>query len=265
MLLAKNKRIRQAAAILETGNLLFLKLLLRNPREARRYPAEVFRAYLALAGRDRWACRPVFDVLPSADPPPRITLEHVRDETILTPLEQLACLALITRALEPECIFEIGTFRGRTALNFALNSPAHCRVYTLDLPPGGQEPALESASAADRRIIGESEPGRDYRGKDVEGKIEQLLGDSQSFDFSPWSGKVDLVYVDGAHHYEAVRSDTDNALRMLRPGGYLLWDEFGNYGDYNDITRAVLDALGADAVVQIENTQLGVYRKPWRD
>ena len=41
-----------------------------------------------------------------------------------------------TRALEPTCIFEIGTFRGRTAMNFALNSPETCRVFTLDLPPG---------------------------------------------------------------------------------------------------------------------------------
>jgi predicted O-methyltransferase YrrM len=36
----------------------------------------------------------------------------------------------VTRALAPGIIFEIGTFRGRAALNFALNSPEHCRVFT---------------------------------------------------------------------------------------------------------------------------------------
>ncbi len=261
MLLVKNKRIRQIAAVLEAGNLLMLKLLLRNPRQVRRYPAEAFRAYLGLAGHDRWACRSIFDVIRSRGPI-RIELEHVHDDTILTPLEQLACLALISRAMEPETIFEIGTFRGRTAMNFALNSPDHCRIYTLDLPPGQREETQLPAGQADRTIMGASDPGRLYRGTDVEGKITQLFGDSQTFDFSPWEGKIDLVYVDGAHHYDAVRRDTGNALRIVRPGGCVLWDEFGNYGDYNDVTRAVLDELGADSVIQVENTQLGVYQRP---
>jgi len=178
------------------------------------------------------------------------------------PPDGIACLALITSALQPQSIFEIGTFRGRTALNFALNAPKDCRIFTLDLPPEAKQGAMELTGQADRKIIAAAEPGRDYRGNDVESRITQILADSQTFDFSPWTGKVDLVYVDGAHHYEAVRSDTENALRMVRPGGYILWDEFGNFGDYNDITRAVLDLLGPESVVQVENTQLGVFRKP---
>jgi hypothetical protein len=49
---------------------------------------------------------------------------------------------------------------------------------------------------------------------------------------------------------------------MMSPGGYALWDEFCNYGDYNDVTRAVLDVVPKGEVIQIENTQLAVYRKP---
>jgi predicted O-methyltransferase YrrM len=261
MLMSRNKRVRQVAALLQTGNLLFFKLLFKNPSRARMYPAEVFRAYLGLAGGDRWRCTAIFDVLPPVQGPLRIQLEHLPDPTILTPLEQLACLALIARALRPRAIFEIGTFRGRTALNFALNAPESCTVFTLDLPPEDKASAMGGAGLADRKIISAAEPGSAYRGAPEQAKIEQLFGDSQSFDFSPWHGKIDLVYVDGAHHYDAVRSDTENALKMVRPGGYVLWDEFGNFGDYNDVTRAVIDRLGADSIVQVENTQLGVYRK----
>ncbi len=48
---------------------------------------------------------------------------------------------------------------------------------------------------------------------------------------------------------------------MLKPGGYALWDEFCNYGDYNDVTRAVLDTVPDGEVVHVANTQLAVYRR----
>lgn len=59
-----------------------------------------------------------------------------------------------------------------------------------------------------------------------------------------------------------MRSDTRNALAMLRPGGVVIWDEFANYGDYHDVTRAVLDEVPADKIVQIAHTQLAAYRMP---
>jgi hypothetical protein len=49
VLLTSNKRLRQIAGLLETGNLLFLRLLLRNRAAAAVYPGEVYRTYLALA------------------------------------------------------------------------------------------------------------------------------------------------------------------------------------------------------------------------
>jgi predicted O-methyltransferase YrrM len=158
-------------------------------------------------------------------------------------------------------IFELGTFRGRTALNFALNSPTDCRVFTLDLDPNGRNAVIDRVNAADASIIQASETGRDYRGSDVEHKIEQLYGDSTRFDFRPFSGQVDLVFVDGGHDYEVVRSDTRNALAMVRPGGLVVWHDFANYGDYYDVIRAVFDEVPRDEVYQIANTQLAVFRK----
>lgn len=261
MLLSSNKRLRQIAGLLETGNLLFLRLLLKNRAAAAVFPGEVYRTYLALAREGPWPCRSIFEILPEAGRV-RAEIEHIPSDVILTPLEQLACLVLLTKALRPTTIFEIGTFRGRTALNFALNAPPDARVFTLDLPPDDRMDAATRTNFSDARIISESRTGRDYHGSDVEGKIVQLYGDSSTFDFSPYFGKVDLVYVDGAHDYDAVRIDSENAIRMLRPGGYALWDEFCNYGDYNDVTRAVIDTVPKGQVVHVANTQLAVYRKP---
>ena len=258
MLLSRHKTLRQAFGLLETGNLLLLKLMLRNRSAAAVYPGEIYRSYLALAKEEHWPCRSVFEVLPKAGRV-RAQIEHIPSETIGTPLEQLACLALVTKAIDARAVFEIGTFRGRTALNFALNASDDATVYTMDLPPDDRDGPSRRTHTSDARIISDSQTGSDYRGSDVEQKIVQLYGDSASFDFSPYYGKMDLVYVDGAHDYEAVKRDSENALRMLRPGGYALWDEFCNYGDYHDVTRAVLDTVPTGEVVQIENTQLAVY------
>jgi predicted O-methyltransferase YrrM len=260
MLLSRNKRLRQIAGLLETGNFLFLRLLLKNRAAAAVYPGEIYRTYMAHAREGQWSCRSIFEILPSTQRV-RAQIEHIPSRVIATPLEQLACLALLTKASEPEAVFEIGTFRGRTALNFALNAPAEARIYTLDLPPDDRESARTRTNSSDANIITESQTGCEYRGSDVEHKITQLYGDSSSFDFSPYFGKMDLVYVDGAHHYDAVKRDSENAIRMVRDGGYVLWDEFCNYGDYNDVTRAVMDTVPKGEVVQVANTQLALYRK----
>lgn len=261
MLLHKNKTLRQLVGVLETANLLSLKLLLKNPASLRLFPGKVFRDYMSLAGRDRWVSKTIFDIFPSVSGT-RITLEHLDGGGVFTPLDELAYMALVARALNPIRVFEIGTFRGRTALNFAYNTPDDSRIYTLDLPVEERAAAATAAGLADRGIIAESLTGIDYRGKDAAHKIEQLYGDSTKFDFSPYYDQIDLVFVDGAHYYDCVISDTRNALRMARAGGYIMWHDFANYGDYNDVTRAVLELLPGEDIVQIENSQLAIYRKP---
>lgn len=259
MLLIKNRKIRQLFGVLETMNFLGLKLWLKNPSDARLFPGEVFRVYMNLVQADRWTSKSVFAAIPELTSKlGRVVIEYLPGEGVATPPDALLYLALVTQAVAPKLIFEIGTYRGRTALNFALNSPHDCRVLTLDLPPA-IEPAARM-NVADASLVRTRNVGADYRGKDVSYKIEQLYGDSLKFDFDPYAGQVDLVFVDGAHHYAAVRSDTKNALRMVRRGGVILWDDFANYGEYNDVTRAILDSLPASEIVQIASTQLAFYR-----
>ncbi|HVH17789.1 MAG TPA: class I SAM-dependent methyltransferase [Myxococcota bacterium] len=263
MLLWRSKRLRQIAGFLETASFLSLKLMWKRPDKGRRFPGIVFRDYMALVGQERWRSQRIFELFPELkEKPQRIVLEHFPSFGIQNALDALGYLALICVAIRPKTVFEFGTFRGRTALNFALNTPDGCRVFTLDIPKGDRDERMSQVNAADRWIMAQSETGIDYQGRDVTHKIEQLFGDSQSFDFRPFFGQIDLVFVDGGHDYEVARSDTRNALEMLSPGGVIVWDEFANYGDYHDVTRAVLDELSADEVVQIANSELAVYRKP---
>ena len=108
-------------------------------------------------------------------------------------------LAALCRSLGCETFFEIGTNRGRTAWTVARNNPK-MELYTLDLPSAEavDEAALELLPS-DRGFVASWDVGRAFNGTPEEPRIQQLFGDSATFDFSPYWGKVDLVFVDGAH------------------------------------------------------------------
>lgn len=261
MFLIRNKRIRLIFGALETLNYLGLKLWFKNPARASSYSGKVFREYMSLVGRDKWISRPLEQIIPEMEGC-RIVLEHLPGDGIYNPIDELAYLALITATVRPKSIFEIGTFRGRTALNFALNSPPECIVYTLDLPPHERTQVIQRSCPADAALIGNRETGLHFKGRPEGDKIRQLHGDSVRFDFKPFHGAIDLTFIDGAHDFETAMSDSKNALKITAPGGLILWHDFGNYGDYNDVTRAVLELLPFEEVIQIENSQLAIYRKP---
>lgn len=152
-------------------------------------------------------------------------------------LLELTILNSLVAARSPRRIFEIGTFDGRTAMNFAANAPEDAVVYTLDLPStGGPELAVH---ADDEQFIARSQGGaRGRRLLDApeSARVTQLQGDSATFDYSPYAGRMDMVFVDGAHSYEYVMSDSRKALEMAAPGALMVWHD---YGEWEGVTRAL--------------------------
>ncbi|NWF93027.1 MAG: class I SAM-dependent methyltransferase [Syntrophaceae bacterium] len=130
-------------------------------------------------------------------------------------------LALLGRVLSPKIVFEIGTLQGYTALLFALNTPRDTIIYTLDLPPDDLcSPSLPTTIIDDAHITAHAHSTEYlYRDHPAGTKVRQLYGDSAQFDFTPYHEKVDLFFIDGAHSYEYVRSDSLNALVCTRRGG----------------------------------------------
>lgn len=139
-------------------------------------------------------------------------------------------LSLICQLLQPKQVFEIGTGGGFTTLHLALNTPLDCKIYSLDL--GGHPTSRPRLSRADRKIreIFSPDNGYAFNNMDVASKITTLFGDSASFDYSEFYEKIDFFFIDGAHSYEGVRSDSLNALKCCHPGSVIAWHDFGRVG-----------------------------------
>ncbi len=158
---------------------------------------------------------------------------------------ELYVLNCAVRACNPRFLFEIGTFDGRTLLNLVANSPALERAYSLDLPRETIDATALPIHRHDRSYIDKPRSGeRIYRPEHAElrARIELLSGDSATFDYTPYAGRIDFVFVDGSHEYAYVLNDSRRALTLLGPsGGFVVWHDFGQW---HGVTQA-LDELRA--------------------
>lgn len=133
---------------------------------------------------------------------------------------ELIVIAGLARAARPARLFEIGTLGGRTTVNLLANAGPDAEVFTLDLV------AVDSSTAPLVRL------GAGQR-------ITPLVGDSMHFDFTPYEGSIDLVFVDANHEYDYVLSDSHHAQRLIgAQGGIILWHDYGTW-DWPGSTHAL--------------------------
>ena len=148
-------------------------------------------------------------------------------------LLELLLLARLVRERQPKTIFEIGTFNGRTTRVLAENAAPDARVFTLDLP--AEQASQIRVVHKERVFVEKPVSGTLSAGSPVAPKVSQLLGDSATFDFSPY--QIDMAFIDGSHAMEYVMNDSHKCLGMLREGrGTLVWHD---YGEWEGVTRAL--------------------------
>lgn len=150
---------------------------------------------------------------------------------------ELITICRLVRASSPAELFEFGTFDGRTTLNLAVNAPAGARVRTLDLPREYVGSSVAPIHSHEVQYADKDVSGARFLGSDAASRIVQLFGDSGSFDFAPYYGIMDFVFVDASHTYEYVINDSLHALRMLREGrGNIVWHD---YSRWDGVTRGL--------------------------
>jgi hypothetical protein len=178
-------------------------------------------------------------------------------------LAELAVLASAAAAVAGgDEIVEIGTFDGRTTLNFAVNAPAQLRLFTLDLPP--DRPSRFALAPGEDAFVNKERSGRHFADPRPEfaaaaGRITQLYGDSAAFDWSAHLGRAGLVFVDGSHAYDYVIADSGTALRLVANKGMVIWHD---YGVWEGVTRALeeIEASRHLGLRHVRGTSLVVWQ-----
>jgi predicted O-methyltransferase YrrM len=168
----------------------------------------------------------------------------------LTNSNSLVFLCCLARAgFSP--ILEFGTFTGRTTYNLALNTPD--KIYTVDI---GRN--IDAASNLACTNYPDYVPGEAFhQDPAMRDRIELILGDSRAIDFSALYGRMGMVIVDGGHSYEVAKSDTENALRLVRSGGIIAWDDYGEF--WPGVKRAVDELIAPHRLMKFENEGIVLY------
>jgi predicted O-methyltransferase YrrM len=172
-------------------------------------------------------------------------------------------MATLVKELAPQRIFEIGTYNGFTTLHMAVNSPVSCQIFTLDLPADYNVNNAKDSSYDDLLVIKLSQTTinqRFYKKHPLENKIIELYGDSAVFDFSRYDGKMDIVFIDGNHSLSYVKSDTENAFKMLSEQGVIVWHDF-DYIIHKEVFNYLNELSKKYPIYSVPQTRFAIYGK----
>ncbi len=142
-----------------------------------------------------------------------------------TSFQEIAILSSLVRHFQPKTIFEFGTANGFATLNFALNSGAETKIYTLDIGRPDDMGSLFKKNSAREKII-------------------QLQGDSTFFDFTPYKNSVDFIFIDANHSRKNVYTDSQSAIQLIGDRkGIILWHD---YSAWEGVTEALEELRQTD-------------------
>ncbi len=175
------------------------------------------------------------------------------------PLAELLTVAAICRYTQPRRIYEMGTYTGATTLGMVLNAPDDAEVYTLDLDPTERAAIGTTVDGADASAIA---VGACFRDTPIAYRVHQLFGNTLTFDHSPYFGTIDLVLIDANHTYPYVRSDSETAFRLLRPGGTIIWDDYTweqEHPECAGVAQCLNELVPIHRLFHIRGTRLAIY------
>ena len=164
----------------------------------------------------------------------------------------LLLLRLLAQKFNDCRYFEIGTWRGESVANVA-EVAGEC--YTLNL----SDEQMRSMGMNERYISLHRFFSRNLP------NVVHLEGDSRNFDFSSLDKKFDLVFIDGDHHYEMVKNDTEKVFRhLVHPGSIVVWHDYARNPETirHEVLAGILDGAPAQYhgnIYYVENTLCAVY------
>ena len=132
---------------------------------------------------------------------------------------------------------EIGSFEGRSALWFLENvlTDPTASMTCVDIWAGGYEKLF------DENIKAYGQPNKLVKVKSRSDEALRKL-DRDRFDF---------IYIDGSHMAKDVLVDAVLAWDLLKPGGYIIFDDYNWYGPRSRLVPNFTPKIAVDAFVKI--------------
>jgi SAM-dependent methyltransferase len=164
---------------------------------------------------------------------------------------------------------EVGTYRGDFAA-VILRATSPCQLYLVDAWEHRAEQEYEGASYGGYASAGQA--GMDAMYDSVVDRFRAAIDDgticvrrSKSLEaaasFSDES--LDWVYIDADHSYEAVKRDLEAYYRVVKPGGYLAGDDYGQEDRWfgQGVTQAVDEFAGRCGELTVIGTQFLLHKR----
>lgn len=130
---------------------------------------------------------------------------------------ELSIISRMAQCMKPKRIFEFGRCDGMTTAQLAASNP-EAHIWTLDLPTPMKRTYETSNSAVSHDR---------WASMRVSDRITEILIDSTAFvPTDDMIGTFDVVLIDGGHEWSEISADTENAMRMLKAGGLLIWHDY---------------------------------------
>lgn len=172
--------------------------------------------------------------------------QQLNNITFLTGTSRVTDFALLKQLVadRPNAEYlEIGSFRGESLNNIA-QVANHCTSISLSQAEMRAMGVADWFVTQDGMFINETP------------NITRILHNSLTLDFSTINKKFDVIFIDGDHTFNGVKSDTQNCFNLLKDdNSVIVWHDSGYF--YDDYRWEVLAGILAGTPPQFRNN---IYR-----